>query len=320
VPLISSSFRSPFWLPGGHLQTLVPVLIDRPKYIEHKELVIDTPDGDFLEADYYQGVNGKLAILSHGLEGHSRTRYIMGMTKALLENKWSVLAWNFRACGSRMNRLLSMYHSGKSEDLDTVIRYGIAKLSYKNIALIGFSVGGNITLKYLGEKGADLPREITAAAAVSPPCDLGASGAQLARPLNFIYMQNFLQSLRDKIRRKSEQFPGQIDLRPLSSIRTFKQFDDAYTAPLNRFKNADDYYTRCSSIGYLDQIKIPTLILTAKNDPFLPEECYPLTQARQNENLYLEMPGSGGHVGFISRAREGTAWPYRHILQFLQDF
>lgn len=292
-------------------------MLIRPVSMSHEEGIIDTPDGDFLEADYYEKSSERIAILSHGLEGNSQTRYMTGMAKVFLDAGWSVLAWNFRGCGSRMNRLLSMYHSGKTEDLETVIDFAINELKFKTIVLIGFSVGGNITLKYLGEKGDKLPSCIKAAVAISPPVNLGTSADRLARWDNILYMMNFLQTLGNKLRRKAEQYPGKIELRPLRSIRTFRRFDDTYTAPLNGFANAADYYQQCSSIFYLDRIRIPTLILTAKNDPFLPDTCYPVKEAESNKYLYLEMPDMGGHVGFFGNRPEKKAWMYYRALEFI---
>lgn len=320
MPIISSSFQSPFWLPGGHLQTLVPALFTRARLQRHEEGTIATPDGDVLEADHYDKNPERVAILSHGLEGNSRTRYMSGMANALVAQNWSVLAWNFRACGQDMNRLLSMYHSGKSEDLETVIRFAIDDLKYKEVVLIGFSVGGNITLKYLGERGTNVTPEIKAAAAISPPIDLGASADKLAKPGNMLYMMNFLQSLKSKLERKSEQFPGKIDLKPLSSIKTFRQFDDTYTAPLNGFESAQDYYNKCSSLGLISQITTPTLILSAANDPFLPDDCYPVKEAETHNNLFLEIPETGGHVGFISRGKEKRDWMFRRVVDFMGQF
>jgi predicted alpha/beta-fold hydrolase len=213
-----------------------------------------------------------------------------------------------------------MYHSGKSEDLETVVRFAIDELKYKEVVLIGFSVGGNITLKYLGERGANTPTEIKAAAAISPPIDLGASADKLARPGNMLYMMNFLQSLKSKLERKSEQFPGKIDLRPLGSTKTFRQFDDTYTAPLNGFDSAQDYYNKCSSLGLISHISTPSLIISAANDPFLPDDCYPVKEAETHDNLYLEIPATGGHVGFRSRGRDKRDWMYRRVAEFICQF
>jgi predicted alpha/beta-fold hydrolase len=302
------------------LQTLYPVFFNRRFSLKRKEAIIKTTDGDFLEADHYDKNPQRVAILSHGLEGNNRTRYMTGMAREFLAKNWSVLTWNFRACGRNMNRLLSMYHIGKTEDLEMVIRFAIEKLKYREIVLVGFSVGGNITLKYLGENGANIPKEIKAAAAISPPVDLGASADKLARPGNMLYMMNFLQSLKSKLERKEEQFPGKIDLRPLRSIKTFRQFDDAYTAPLNGFESAQDYYNKCSSVHYLKNITVPTLILTSANDPFLPEPCYPIKEAESNENLYLEMPATGGHVGFTNKGEGKSAWMFGRVVDFIGQF
>ena len=300
VPLIEhSTYRAPWWLPGGHLQTIVPALFRRVKPVTTLRERLELDDGDFLDLAWSGKRSKRLAILSHGLEGSCDAAYIQGMAKSLVAAGWDALAWNFRGCGTEPNRLLSFYHSGATEDLDAVIRHALAVHPAEQIDLIGFSLGGNLTLKYLGEPR-ERPAHLRRALAFSVPCDLADSARRLSEPANRLYMRRFLRSLRTKLRVKESLFPGTLDLAGLDQIADFLQFDDRFTAPLHGFKNAEDYWTRSSCRQFLPHIRIPTLLVNALNDPFLGEKCYPREEARESEWFSLETPGSGGHLGFIT--------------------
>jgi predicted alpha/beta-fold hydrolase len=268
--------------------------------VDYQRERIETPDGDFLDLDWVRNGNRKLAVLSHGLEGHSRRKYIQGMIRALLRRGWDAVAWNFRGCSGEPNRLLRFYHSGDTADLKTVLEHIHSRHDYSRIDLIGFSLGGNVTLKFLGELGDQAACYAHAAVAFSVPCDLAAGARRMAEFQNRIYMANFLKRLHGKICAKSRLFPGQIDDTGFRRIRDFKGFDDRYTAPLHGFADAEDYWQRCSSRPFLTAIRIPTLLVNAQNDPFLADGCYPVKQAESNPHLYLETPASGGHLGFVS--------------------
>ncbi len=284
-----------------------------PRDIGYVRERIDTPDGDFLDIDWSRpdrqspatpgsrtdqwsrATRGtSVAILSHGLEGSSQRAYIKGMASALNRHGWDVAAWNCRGCSGEPNRRLSSYHSGSSRDLKTVIDH-VAD-DYDTIALVGFSLGGNLTLKHLGEMGPNT--RASAAAVFSVPCDLAASSTALARPVNRIYMKHFLVSLRNKIQAKMRLFPGLVDDTGYARVRTFRDFDDRYTAPLHGFRDAEDYWTQCSSRQFIPEIRIPTLLVSAQDDPFLAPECFPVAEARKSPFFHLEIPGRGGHVGF----------------------
>ncbi|MEM8868081.1 MAG: alpha/beta fold hydrolase [Verrucomicrobiota bacterium] len=281
---------------------------------------VPTPDGDFLDLDWatpYQG--GRLAILTHGLEGHSRGAYTQGMARALLRAGWDVLAWNFRGCSGCPNLKLQSYHSGATGDLVNVLHHVEQSRDYETVSLIGFSLGGNLMLKYLGETANNLDPRIQQAVAFSVPCDLKESAYQLETPANRIYMRRFLKSLRAKVREKMERFPGQIEDHDLDQIRTFAQFDDAYTAPIHGFKDAHDYWAQSSCKQYLEQITIPTLLVNAADDPFLTPACYPMDQAKQNPSLHLECPSHGGHIGFIQFNQSGDYWSEQRTVEFLAE-
>lgn len=320
MPLIENSiYRAPSWLPGGHLQTIYPALFRRLPHVTVRRERLELPDGDFVDLEWAEQGRPRLAILSHGLEADTRTDYIQGMAAALIRHGWDVLAWNFRGCGDEPNRLLRMYHSGATEDLHAVISHAILRHPAERIDLIGFSLGGNLTLKYLGEGPAELPQRLHRAAAFSVPCDLACSSRQLALRANRIYMERFLRKMRCKVRAKDRRFPDQLDLAGLGQIRTFQEFDDRYTAPLHGFADAADYWARNSCGQFLRAIRLPTLLVNARNDPFLGPGCYPSEEAAASTTFHFEAPAEGGHVGFIPPRGSGEYWSEARAVEFLGD-
>jgi uncharacterized protein len=319
MPLIENNlYRAPRWLVGGHAQTMVPALCRKvPQvtlYSERLELI----DGDFLDLEWAVHGRSKLAILSHGLEAHAGTEYIQAMAAALVREGWDVLAWTFRGCGKTPNRLLRMYHSGATEDLHAVVKHAIALHSPAEVDLIGFSLGGNLTMKYLGENPAVLPPQLHRAVAFSVPCDLGCSSRALAKWSNKIYMERFLLRMRQKIRLKNTMFPGVLDLSGLQWIRTFQAFDDRYTAPLHGFVDAADYWEKNSCRQFLPAIPIPTLLVNASNDPFLGPGCYPRAEATESALFHLMITQAGGHVGFSPTVSGGDFHSETLALEFLR--
>jgi len=314
VPLIEpSSYQAPWWLPGGHPQTIVPSLCRRVKPVTTLHERLELEDGDFLDLAWSGKSSRRLAILSHGLEGSCNGTYIQGMARALVDAGWDALAWNFRGCGTEPNRLLSFYHSGATHDLDAVIRHALENHPAESIDLVGFSLGGNLTLKYLGEER-ERPEQLHRAVAFSVPCDLANSAAKLSEPENRIYMARFLRSLRAKLRVKDGIFPGELDLSGIDSVKTFVEFDDRFTAPLHGFKDADDYWTRSSCRQFLPDIRIPTLLVNALNDPFLGNRCYPREEAAGSAFFHFEAPAKGGHVGFPDAT---GCWMERRAIDWL---
>lgn len=314
MPVIPSTYRAPAWLRGGHAQTILPALVRRVPRITQRRERLELPDGDFLDLDWADGGGDRLAILSHGLEASTQAHYIQGMAGALRRRGWDILAWNCRGCGGEPNRLLKFYHSGATDDLDHVVRHALATHPAEQIDLIGFSLGGNLTLKYLGEREVD-PR-LHRAVAFSVPCDLASSSARLSEPFNrVVYMKRFLRCLRAKLLAKQPKFPDQIDLRGIGKIRDFRGFDDRFTAPLHGFRDAADYWERSSSRPFLPRIGIPALLVNAANDPFLGRECYPREEAEKSPYFHLEVPAEGGHVGFPGHGAE--SWSERRAAEFL---
>lgn len=319
MPLIDhSSYVAPAWLPGGHVQTIYPALFRRlPHVTIHRER-LELPDGDFLDIEWSGKTRQRLVILSHGLEADVKTAYIQGMAAALVRRGWDVLAWNFRGCGGEPNRLLRMYHSGATEDLHAVVNYALANHPAESIDLIGFSLGGNLTLKYLGENPAGFPPQIGRAVAFSTPCDLACSSRQLSHPSNRVYMDRFLIAMRAKIRVKKAMFPDQLDLAGLRRIRTFQEFDDRYTAPIHGFRDAADYWARNSSRQFFSKIKVATLLVNAANDPFLGPGCYPREEAAASTRFHFEEPATGGHIGFAAFGNGGEYWSETRATEFLE--
>jgi predicted alpha/beta-fold hydrolase len=318
MPVLPSPVHQPpFFLFNKHLQTIFPSILRKVENVTYTRERIATPDHDFLMLDWSEVGSDTLLILSHGLEGDSGRPYIKGMVKTFNRAGIDALAWNYRSCSGEPNNLLSSYHLGATADLDLVIRYALSRKKYRSIYLTGFSAGGNITLKYLGEAPEKVPSEVKKAAVFSVPTDLKSSAVQIAKPENKIYMRRFLKSLGKKLEQKLPIANGQLDLSNYHLVKDFQTFDDRYTAPLHGFASAEDYYARCSSKAYLKNIKIPTLLVNAQNDPFLSQDCFPVKEAEINPNLYLEMPKHGGHVGFSEDFRKGIYYSERRALEFL---
>lgn len=307
-------YAPPLLLFNKHIETIYPSLFRNVAGIEYLRERISTPDKDFLDLDWLKKDSRKLVILSHGLEGNSQRSYIKGMAKIFFAHGFDVLAWNYRGCSGEMNHTLRFYHSGATEDLGHVIEYALAK-KYDEINLIGFSLGGNLTLKYLGEMGNTLDKNVKNAVVFSVPLNLYTSCQKISERMNWVYSQRFLKSLKEKVLLKSRLIPG-IDASQLAYINSLIEFDNAYTAPLHGFKNAIDYYNQCSSIHFLNQIQRPTLIVNAKNDPFLSEDCYP-QHLKEHTFVKVHYPKRGGHVGFALFNQNGLYWSEQRALHFI---
>jgi len=306
MPLVeNSSYRPSWFLFSRHLETIVPSLLRKVKGSSYRRTRLELLDGDFLDLDWLTGENKreKLVIISHGLEGSSTRQYSRGMAKYFYERSWDALAWNCRSCSGEINRLARFYHHGDTADLGFVVDEA-ARLGYKNIVLVGFSMGGSFGLKFLGEKGREIQSEVKGSVNFSVPCDLAAGGRILDGPGNGFYRRRFIGKLRKKLIAKSKLFPGAIDISDIGSVRTFDVFNNVYTAPLHGFRNSDDFYSSSSSLPYLSNIRVPSLLVNAANDPMLTPECFPVQIAKDSQYLYLEIPKRGGHVGFSMRGKD----------------
>ena len=323
MPLLpSSSYTAPVWLPGGHAQTIFPALFRRLPYLPFKRTVIPTPDGDRIVLDTHQAGEKQgmsVLILSHGLEGDSGRKYMRGMCRMFAAQGWDSVARNFRGCGGESNLTPGLYHSGQTEDVHTTVLHCL-ELGYERIALVGFSMGGNQVLKYLGEDPGRIPTQLVAALAFSVPCHLPGAAVTLDQPANAVYMRYFLQSLREKVRLKHAGYPELYPLDGLEAMRTFAEFDGQYTAPIHGFASAHDYWEKAACLPHLPHIELPSLLVNARNDPFLSEGCYPVDTARQSRFLFLEMPDNGGHVGFPSHLGAKVYWSETRAVAFFKEF
>tara|TARA_R100001369_G_C3306339_1_gene166575 strand:+ start:297 stop:1259 length:963 start_codon:yes stop_codon:yes gene_type:complete len=299
MPLIESTYSPSGIFKNEHVATIYSAkLRPVPKIKQHRER-LDLEDGDFLDIDFSFAKNkaSKVAIILHGLEGNAQRRYIKGQAKSLTKEGWDAVAVNFRGCSGEPNKLFSSYNAGKTEDLQAVVDFLLKKETYNTMSLIGFSLGGNLMLKYLGERNT-LPKEIERAVAISTPLNLKGTLESLSNFDNWVYRTSFLHNLRKKLKIKVQQFPEKMSASDLKQVKSLLDFDNLYTAPSHGFKDAYDYYKQNSSGQFLPNISIPVLILNAKNDSFLTEESYPYSFAENSENIYLETPEYGGHVGF----------------------
>lgn len=315
------NYIPPFFFGNGHVQSIYPTIFRKVDAGFYRRERIITDDDDFLDLDWAEIKSGtnRCAIISHGLEGDTHRAYVAGMAKALNSNGWDALAWNYRTCSGETNRQFRLYHNGVTDDLDRVVNHAKSTGRYTEIALVGFSLGGNLSLLYLGHRGGGIDPIIKKAAVFSVPCHLKTSSDILARPSNIIYMKRFLILLHKKIRAKMELFPGRINDNGYWRIRDFRSFDDRYTAPIHGFRDALDYWEKCSSKPHIPKITVPTLIVNAKNDPFLSPECFPVEEARANKNIFLKMPESGGHVGFVEFNKENVYWSEKIAALFLNE-
>ncbi|GAB4026494.1 YheT family hydrolase [Spirosoma koreense] len=334
MPLIApSSYEPPARLWNGHLQTIIPSLF-RKVQVSYVRERIETPDDDFLDLDWSKGHGARgigvkdesalrplpLAILSHGLEGSSTSQYLAGMVRHLTANGFDCLAWHYRSCSGELNRQERFYHIGETGDLHFVIQQALLK-GYSTIYLMGFSAGGNVTLKYLGEQGQAINPAIKKAVVFSVPVDLMGSARRLEQWDSLVYNYRFNRTLKRKVMQKAAVMPGVFPTTAVSSARSIREFDNLFTAPMNGFRDVTDYYTRSSSLQFIPKIAVPTLLVNAKNDPFLSVECFPAELGRELPNVWMEFPEQGGHCGFPPKTGgiQGTYWSEERALKFLKS-
>lgn len=297
MPLLDSTYRSPFYLPGGDLQSIIPAISRIVSGIKYRRERIYTPDQDFIDIDWVDRDTSKTALLIHGLEASSDTPYVKGMAKTLHAAGFRVAAMNLRGCSGEINAQVRSYHSGSTDDISIVIDHLLKDKKCESLALVGFSLGGNLVLKYLGET-VNVPQRISRAAAISVPCDLEACAVHLDSRIPFLYRDRFLRTLKQKAITRIGRLPFPLTKNQIRNIGTFVEFDDCYTSRLYGFNDAADYYRKCSSNQFIPSIQVPTLILTALNDPFFTPACFPYEACSRSSTVFLETPDDGGHVGF----------------------
>jgi uncharacterized protein len=312
-------YRAPRWLPGGHAQTIYASLLAPRPAVEFRRTEWTTPDGDFIDLDWLDGpAEAPLVVLFHGLEGSSRSHYAASMMGMVRTRGWRGVVPHFRGCSGRPNRLPRAYHSGDFEEIHWILERLAVHAHPAPLFAAGVSLGGNALLKWLAQQGSAATSTLRAAAAVCAPVDLQAAGHGLGRGLNRLYTWYFLQTLKPKSLQKLLQHPGLYDGRAVSRARNLYEFDHLVTAPLHGFDSADDYWTRASSKPDLGRIEVRTLLLHARNDPFLPGSFLP-GSAEVSPHVTLDYQETGGHAGFVSGAFPGSLdWLPRRLLAFFE--
>ena len=305
-------------MPGGHLQTLYGALFGGSR-VDWKRERWDTPDGDFIDIDRLPGpADAPLVALFHGLEGSSSSHYAGALASELTRRGWRGAVPHFRGCSGEPNRLPRAYHSGDAEEIGWILRRLLSEASGAPLFAMGVSLGGNALLKWLGGD-ARAKDVLAAAAAVSAPVDLMAAGDALGRGFNLVYTRVFLATMKKKGERKLERFPGLFDGEAMRRARTLREFDEVVTAPLHGFRDTDDYWTRASAKPVLRRIAVPTLLLNARNDPFMPEAALPGLD-EVSSSVRLEFPDQGGHASFVSAPFPGNlGWMPRRVATFFAD-
>ena len=321
-PGFESTYHAPWWLPGAHLQTIYARQLANAYSVTYRRQRWETPDDDFVDVDWLDdaGPVGKILVLFHGLEGGSQRHYVVSLMAAAREHGWRGVVPHFRGCGGAANRLMRSYHSGDSREIDWILRRLKNDNPRSEIYAVGVSLGGNMLLKWLGEEGRGASSVVQRAVAVSVPMDLAFAARQLDFGLNrILYTRHFMRSLKPKVLAKISTHGLAIDAHAVRACATFREFDNFYTAPFHGFENADDYWRRSSSKPWLKKIQVPTLLINAKNDPFLPAAALP-TKAEISSSVVLEYPETGGHVGFVSGKWPGRlAWLPKRILDFFAN-
>ncbi|MEI6866157.1 alpha/beta fold hydrolase [Flavicella sp.] len=320
MPIINSDFKATFPFSNKHFSTVYRTLFTNQKVNFNRER-IETEDGDFLDLDFSTVKSDQLVVLIHGLEGSSNSKYILSSTYFLNQNKYDIVVINLRGCSGELNRLYKSYHTGETGDLAYVLQHLQKNKIYKNISLLGFSLGGNVVLKFAGEQKEKITPLINKIIAVSPPCDLKSASDVLSKKSNLIYMKRFLKTLIKKAIIKAELFPKEnLKKEKLLKAKNFSDFDNLFTAPSFGFKDAEDYWKKASSMPFLKDIKVKTFLLAAKNDPFLSTSCFPLEIAKKNPYLNLELTDTGGHIGFIKSLRtRDKFWFEKKLLKYLNE-
>lgn len=320
MPLIANGnyFRAPWWQPEGHTQTILPAYRKVTAMPLKKTVRIVTPDFDFLDIDFYEHQKNthhkKIAILTHGLEGNTTRPYMLGMTKVLFAHGFDVAAWNCRSCSQEMNRCLRLYNHGEIDDLRTIVK--LVQANYDEIILVGFSMGVNISLKLAA---VDCPPSVSLVFGVSAPLDLKASMDSLFRYDNILYKKLFENQLKKKLLQKVKQFPNEFDISQFDHLKTWEGCLAAFSF-VNGYRDASEYLYEGTPLHFLDNLKIPSYVLQAENDPMLTEKCLPKQLAEEHAFFYLETTSKGGHVGFSLGKKSEVTYAEQRILEIHDRF
>ncbi|NVK51437.1 MAG: alpha/beta fold hydrolase [Flavobacteriaceae bacterium] len=320
MPVINTDYNPSLPFKNGHFNTVYRPLFMKEKICYTRER-ITTWDADFIDLDFSKVNSNTLALLIHGLEGSSESKYMISTANKLNGNGIDTVAFNLRGCSGEDNLLLSTYHSGKTEDVHFVVNYLLENYNYENILIIGFSLGGNLTLKYLGEYVTVLSEKIKGAIAISAPVDITSSEKEMDKLKNKLYIEEFLKTIRLKVLEKSHKFPEfKLDKEKLFKATKFKHLEKLYTVPVFGFESPEDYWQKASSKPYLLKIDRPTLLINAQDDSFLGEACFPYDEAKKSALFFLEVTKYGGHVGFLTSFKQNeNRWLENRIYRFIKE-
>jgi predicted alpha/beta-fold hydrolase len=302
MPIVTESYKPALFMRNGHVHTIYPALFRRPNKVQWQRRRMELPDGDFLDLDWWKSNCARLVVLGHGFEGNTTSTYVLAAAHLFHANGFDVLAWNHRSCSGEMNRLPRFYHNGVTEDLEHVL--GVTK-AYQELHYVGYSLGGNVMLKYLGDGQHRVPENFKSGVAISAPVDLPSCVVEMHKRRNLVYHQNFLRTLVQKVKIKHKMMPHAINSAHLNKVKTLTDFDTYYTAPLHGFESPADYYKKSSSLPFLANISIPTLLLQAQDDPMLGERCFPVEVAKRSAYFHFLQTRYGGHVAFT---QPGSKW------------
>ena len=302
-----------------HFNTIYRTLFHKIE-VNFERKRMETSDGDFMDIDFSKTGSSKLMVIIHGLEGSSSSKYVTALSHISNKQGYDVAAINLRGCSGETNRNLYSYHSGKTDDLAEILSFLDHSEDYASYSVVGYSLGGNLLLKYLGEERNDYSSKLKAGIGVSVPCDLKGSSESIAKFWNMVYMQRFLISLKKKTLIKIGQFPEMgLDKEAILNSKNFLDFDNYFTAPVNGFIDAEDYWKKNSCKQFLDGVKIPSLLITSLDDPFLSASCIPFKEAKENKYFHLEVTNYGGHVGYNSNFENGSGfWLERRIIDYFE--
>jgi len=320
MPICTTDFVPTLPFKNGHFNTMYRPLFQKGKSKYSRKRIV-TWDHDFIDLDFSKVNSNSLAILIHGLEGSSESKYMISTTHELNNKGIDTVAFNLRGCSGEDNLLLGTYHSGKTEDVHFVINHLLENYDYENLILIGFSLGGNLTLKYMGEFSDEISPKIKGAIATSVPIDITSSEREMNKLKNKLYIEEFLKTIRLKVLEKSYKFPEfKLDKEKLFKASRFKHLEHLYTVPVFGFESPEDYWRKASSKPYLSKINKPTLLINAEDDSFLTQECFPYEEAGDSDFFFLEVTKYGGHVGFVSSFKQHESrWLEKRISRFIEE-
>ncbi|MSR14678.1 MAG: hydrolase [Gammaproteobacteria bacterium] len=313
-----AKYHPAWWLPGPNLQTLWAARVSRPPVVTYRPERLELPDGDFVDLAWAGDPGAPLIVVLHGLEGSAESPYVRRLVQALITRGYGTCVMHFRGCSGTPNRLARSYHSGDTGDLKFLLDTLQARLPNRALGAVGYSLGGNVVLKFLGELGSRT--SLVAAAAVSVPFDLAAAASRLNQGFSRIYQRHLVSSMRTKLKRKFSDVAAPIDLTHLHRWRTFWEYDEHVTAPLHGFASAADYYAQSSSRNFIKRITIPTLVVHALDDPFLPASAVPL-EHEIVASITFELVARGGHVGFVMPHLKAVtnSWLERRLLAHFEE-